>query len=98
MKSFCTIIGKVMILTKRVVGLSLRNHYLHGNYAKEIPGNIPDDIEKAGRELDGLFTQDQHIADVKEAYVEGLFAERSKEIDEALAQFKSQLNNEEKAE
>lgn len=59
---------------------------------------IPDDIEKAGRELDGLFTQDQHIADVKEAYVEGLFAERSKEINEALAQFKSQLNNEEKAE
>lgn len=46
MKSFFTIIGKVMVLTKRVVGLSLRNHYLHGHYAKEIPGNIPDDIEK----------------------------------------------------
>ena len=46
MKSFFTIIGKVMVLTKRVVGLSLRNHYLHGHYAKGIPGNIPDDIEK----------------------------------------------------
>lgn len=45
MKPFCTTIGKVIVLTKRVVGLSLRNHYLHGNIEKKAYGNIPDDIE-----------------------------------------------------
>lgn len=41
-----TTIGKAVVLAKRVVGLSLRNHYLHGNYAKGMTGNIPDDIDK----------------------------------------------------
>lgn len=40
-----TTIGKAVVLAKRVVGLSLRNHYLHGNYEKGAYGNIPDDIE-----------------------------------------------------
>ena len=40
-----TTIGRAVVLAKRVVGLSLRNHYLHGNYEKGAYGNIPDDIE-----------------------------------------------------
>lgn len=46
LKLFCTTIGKVLVLTQRVVSLSLWNHFLHGNYANGIPGNIPDDIDK----------------------------------------------------
>jgi len=59
---------------------------------------IPDSIEKAGRELDGLFTKEQFDADVKSAYIDGFLEERKKEFDEALGQFKAQLNNVEKAE
>ena len=40
-----TTVGRAVVLAKRVVGLSLRNHYLHGNYEKGAYGNIPDDIE-----------------------------------------------------
>ena len=59
---------------------------------------LPDDIEKAGRELDGLFTKEQHVQEVKETYENCFFAERLKEIETALAQFKTMINNEEKAE
>ena len=41
-----TTIGRAVVLAKRVVGLSLSNHNLHGNYAKGMTGNIPDDIDK----------------------------------------------------
>ena len=45
MNTICTITDKIIILTKRVTGLTLRNHYLHGNIEKKAYGNIPDDIE-----------------------------------------------------
>lgn len=40
------IIGKALVCIKRVAKLSLSFHNLHGNYAKGMTGNIPDDIEK----------------------------------------------------
>ena len=59
----------------------------------ETPATIQENAEK----LNGLYTKEQHIAEVKETYVNGLFAERAKELNMALTQFKAQLNNEENA-
>lgn len=58
---------------------------------------IPEDIQKAGEELDGIFTNEQHIADVKETYEAYFISGRIKEIDEAITRFKEELNKEENA-
>ena len=58
---------------------------------------IPATIQENAEKLNDLYTKEQHIAEVKETYVNGLFAERAKELNMALTQFKAQLNNEENA-
>ena len=58
---------------------------------------IPSDIEEEAKKLDGLYTKEQHVTEVKETYENGLIADRVKEIEEAIKQFQAQLNNEEKA-
>lgn len=57
---------------------------------------IPDDIEKAGENYNDLYTKEQHVEEVKETYENTLVPGRIREINEALTQFKSQLNNVEK--
>lgn len=59
---------------------------------------IPSSIEKSCENLNGLYQKEQHVAEVKEVYEKQLFAERSKEFEIAITQYKAQLNKQENAE
>ena len=58
--------------------------------------NIPAEFEEEAAKIDALYTKDEHVKQVEETYVDGFFKERENEINEAIKQFKAQLNNDEK--
>ena len=58
---------------------------------------IPADLKESAAKLVTLYTKKQHEDEIDEVYVKGLFTERVKEVEAAIAQFKAQVNNEEKA-
>lgn len=61
-----------------------------------INDEIPEEISESAKELDDLYTKEDHVAQVKETYVNHLFEGRKKELKEALTQFEAEANKEEK--
>lgn len=58
--------------------------------------DIPAEIDEEAGKFAGLYTKEEHVRQVEEVYINGLFSERQKELAEAIKQFKSGLNNTEK--
>ena len=50
---------------------------------------IPEDVYEGQKSFDGIYTKEQQEKDIKDVYVDGLFARRKKEFEEVLTQMKN---------
>jgi hypothetical protein len=56
---------------------------------------VPEEIYTKAEEVSKLYTKEQHEKEVTDVYVNGIIEDRKKELNEAIAQFKAELNKEE---